>query len=334
MSGIPIRGTTSHMPLQAYTKAIERGARRADFLREYLDALYADAATVGVNPDVLVSQWDLETGSGTSGYWERDGNPGGLAAFDDGSNWGLTFSPQKAARAHVTHLCRYLGIDLSADWIATDARWQAVEDAGYVGSVVTTDDLGNGRWATDPQHAAKLRARYVAYWGEPKVQDQPVKDDNVALNFDPRLVPFPAYRYTWANNKIDGIGQDNLGPRTLRGNVWHRGLTGGQTLDQAVAYLIAPSTEGLTDGYIHNITGELVMLNPMKSLFPDLPAWWEDRAGWANGIYGNGRSPSTDAAGFVARFGGRLGNDIINQDLESLCWATMTPRSARGASRR
>src|SRR5215216_4514070 len=110
MSEIPIKGRATGSADAAYKIAKQRGAKRLEFTRDYFKALYADAAVRGIDADALVAQWDLETGSGTSDYWVHDGNPAGLAAFDDGSNWGLTFSPQKAARAHVTHMARYLGI--------------------------------------------------------------------------------------------------------------------------------------------------------------------------------------------------------------------------------
>src|SRR3954447_15348140 len=176
MSSIPIRGQANGSAGNAFATAQQRGARRLDFTRDYFTALYSDAIARGLDADVLVAQWDLETGSGTSGYWGNDGNPAGLAAFDDGSNWGLSFSPEKAARAHVTHMARYLGLtNVPADWIATDARWDAVDEAGYVGSVTTTADLGNGRWATDTQYADKLYERYVAYWGEPTTSQEKPK---------------------------------------------------------------------------------------------------------------------------------------------------------------
>lgn len=136
------------------------------------------------------------------------------------------------------------------------------------------------------------------------------------LNFDPALVPFPTYEHRWALNKVDGHGQNNFGTRTHRGIAWHRGITGNQTLDAAVGYLIAPSTAGLTDGYIDRISGRLVMMNPMKRMFPDLPSWWEDRAGWANGPY-RSADAAPDGRAFVAAYGARLGANIINQDLES-----------------
>ncbi|HEV2074212.1 MAG TPA: glucosaminidase domain-containing protein [Thermomicrobiales bacterium] len=185
MSGIPVRGQARGSADAAFAAARKRGCQRLDFTRDYFTALYRDAATLGIDADVLVGQWSLETGDGTSTYWIEDGNPGGLAAFDDGSNWGLTFSPEKAARAHAVHMARYLGsTNVPDDWIATDARWQAVADAGYVGTVTTTDDLGNGRWATDPQYASKLRSRYVAYWGEPGTTPvQPAGGTDVAITF-------------------------------------------------------------------------------------------------------------------------------------------------------
>lgn len=160
---IPIRGASHGSPGAAYETAKRRGAQRLDFLLAYLTALYADAATVGLRADVLVAQSDLETGAFTSTYWTRDGNPAGLAAFDDGSSWGLTFTPAKAARAQVTHMLAYLGIEPPPGWKATDARWQAVTDAGYFGSVRTTADLGNGRWATDPLYGSKIEQRHAAY---------------------------------------------------------------------------------------------------------------------------------------------------------------------------
>ncbi|HVL25232.1 MAG TPA: N-acetylmuramoyl-L-alanine amidase [Thermomicrobiales bacterium] len=168
MSGIPIRGHAKGSADAACATAKARGARQLDFTRDYFVALYQDAAARGIDADVLVAQWSLETGDGTSEHWQEEGNPAGLGVFDDGSHLGLAFSPRTAARAHVTHMARYLGMGaMPADWIATDARWQAVADAGFVGAVTTTADLGNGRWATDPDYASKLRSRYLAYWGEP-----------------------------------------------------------------------------------------------------------------------------------------------------------------------
>lgn len=182
MGGIPIRGHARGSADAAFETARKRGCQRLDFTKDYLKALYADGVKLGLDPDVLVAQWSLETGDGTSSAWTEQGNPGGLGIFDDGTNLGLSFTPANAARAHVTHMARYLGTDnVPADWIPTDVRWNAVADAGYVGSVSTTDDLGNGHWATDPDYASKLRSRYMAYWGEPiDTHTTPPKDNTMA----------------------------------------------------------------------------------------------------------------------------------------------------------
>jgi len=167
VTGIPIRGAATGTAARAYEIAVKRGAQRLDFTRAYFVSLYAVSAQLGINADVLVAQWDLETGRGTSAYWVNDGNPAGIAAFDDGTNWGLTFTPETAAGAQAAHMGRYLGIEVPDALRKLDARWDAVATAGYVGTVTTTADLGNGRWATDPDYAQKLYDRYVAYWGVP-----------------------------------------------------------------------------------------------------------------------------------------------------------------------
>jgi hypothetical protein len=165
---IPIRGTAKGNPDLAYARAMQRGAQRPAFLHAYLTALYHAAEVLGLDGDVLVAQADLETDSFRSDYYLRDGNVAGFGAFDDGSNLGLTFTPQWAGIAHASHMGAYAGVDVPPEWIRIDPRWQAVADAGYVGTVTTIDDLGNGRWATDESYGSKLRSRYTAYWGEPE----------------------------------------------------------------------------------------------------------------------------------------------------------------------
>lgn len=171
---IPLRGTASGTPLDAYNTAIRRGARRGDFLSLYLKALYDDAATLGINADVLVAQWDLETGAGTSARWINEGNPAGIGITDGKTDAGHRFNADEAARVHVTHMACYLGITPHPSWIAADFRWQAALDAGFFGSVTTTADLGKGKWATDPDYADKLLSRYTAYWGTPTKEEPPM----------------------------------------------------------------------------------------------------------------------------------------------------------------
>lgn len=288
MIPIPIRGTARGSAGAAFEIAKRRGAQRLDFTRDYLVALYADAAARGVNADVLVAQWDLETDAGRSAYWQRDGNPAGLAAFDDGSNWGLTFTPQTAARAHVVHMCAYAGIDVPEDWRAVDARWDAVTAAGYAGTVSTTDDLGNGRWATDPAYAAKLLGRYVAYWGEPAI---PTKEPAMATfgNVPPiRVVD----RQFVTATKPPGNGWDDLGTRDVLGVVLHRMLGSLRGTDSFFRTANALTDYGLgveaTDG--KDLAGVLYQ--------------WNDpfgrRSGWASGPVSK---PYGDGKAFVDAYG-------------------------------
>ncbi|MGB3330154.1 MAG: peptidoglycan recognition family protein [Thermomicrobiales bacterium] len=162
---IPIRGLARGTAQLAYTIARQRNPDLPAFTLDYFIALYADAAARTVNADILVAQWDLETDRGRDTDWTEDKNPAGMAIFPDGSSWGLTFTPATAARAQVTHICRYLDDDVPADWIALDARWDVPEMRAMVGTVTNVEDLGNGRWATDPNYASKLIGRYESYWG-------------------------------------------------------------------------------------------------------------------------------------------------------------------------
>ena len=297
MAGIPIKGAARGTPGQTFVKAKQRGAVRLDFTRDYFAALYADAKTLGINADALVAQWDLETGAGTSTYWIHDGNPAGLAAFDDGSNWGLTFSPEKAARAHVTHMARYLGLDdVPADWIKSDARWDAA--GKFAGTVSTTADLGNGRWATDKDYGSKLKQRYEAYFGP--YQEAPPMADKITFG----KVPHPQYqnRPIW---KPEGAGQNNLGKRSVKGVVYHR---------------ILGSLWG-TDGYFRNagvnaLTDYGVGVQATDGATNDgVILRWNDpygyQSGWASGTY-NG------AYGDGEKFVQKYGVNAINRDQVSI----------------
>ena len=164
--GIPISGEATGSADLAYEIARERGAERPGFTQDYLVALYEDAATRNINADVLVAQWDLETASGTSHYWVEYGNPAGLGVTGDPSSDPDEFTAESAARAHVVHMCAYLGItDLPPDWIATDPYWSKVEENGLIGSVTTTADLSGG-WSMDPDYGNKIDERYAYYWGD------------------------------------------------------------------------------------------------------------------------------------------------------------------------
>ncbi len=314
MSGIPIRGTARGSAGAAFTIAKRRGAQRLDFTRDYLVSLYAVCATLGINADVLVAQWSEETGDGTSAYWLNDGNPAGIAAFDDGSNWGLTFTPETAAGGQAVHMCRYLGMTVSAELQKLDARWQAVADAGYVGRVTTTADLGNGLWATNPSYAKNLLERYTAYWGEytdaipvpTPSKETPVSDTA------PKKITFgkvPKFGYTdrqsQTADKPEGVGWDNLGKRNPKAVVLHR-MVG--SLTGTDSWFGSPSVGSLTDFGIGIKAQD-------GANYSKLIMQWNDpygyRAGWAsgpvNGAYGDGLAIVT-----------KYGINAVNRDCISI----------------
>jgi hypothetical protein len=66
MSGNPVRGQAKGSATAAFATATARGAQRPDYTRDYLVTLYEDAAARGIDADVLVAQWSLETGDDTS----------------------------------------------------------------------------------------------------------------------------------------------------------------------------------------------------------------------------------------------------------------------------
>lgn len=285
MGGIPIRGHARGSAEAALATAKKRGCGRIDFTRDYLVALYNDAATLGIDCDVLVAQWSLETGDGTSSAWIEQGNPGGLGIFDDGTNLGLTFSPHNAARAHATHMARYLGAtNVPADWIKTDVRWGAVADAGFVGSVRSTEDLGNGRWATDPDYASKLRSRYVAYWGEPVTAQE--GSEHVDITFG--RVPIYGFEDRFIASKREGFGWNNLGPRQIKFVTLHR-MVG--TLRGTDSYFRNPAISSYTDFGISTSLSD-------PGLTPGTIYLWNypngSRAPWASGPvsapYGDGKA--------------------------------------------
>ena len=299
MTGIPIRGKAKGTAAQAYATAVRRGAKRLDFTKPYFVALYAVADSLGINADVLVAQWDAETGAGTSGYWINDGNPAGIAAFPDGTNWGLTFTPETAAGAQAAHMARYLGMAVPAALQKLDARWDAVATAGYVGTVTTTADLGNGRWATDPNYAALLMERYVAYWGPyaPSTTTtpapKPTGDSTVSETITFGRVPKPAAKQINTSGKPEGTGWNNLGKRVPLFVVLHR-MVG--TLAGTDSWFAEPSVGSLTDFGIGVAATDGASKSGELHQYNDPTGY---RSGWASGPVS---SPYGDAAVLLAKY--------------------------------
>lgn len=302
--------------------ARERGAQRIDALREYLVEIYRLASAAGIRAEIAVVQsWhetaDPDTGAPwTSKWWRERLNPAGIGitgtpSQDDKSR--VFPSGESAARAQLVHLYLYAKSSELPPALkphrGEDPRWDAAQ--GNAGKAPTLAGLA-GTWAEDPGYATKI-VRHLNDL-EPSFR----KEQPMSLNFDPALVPFPKHRFKLATAKVEGVGMNRLGSRQNQGIVFHRALSGNQRFDDAVDWLRHPAVEGLTDGYIDHRTGEMVLINPMKAMFPsEVPESWADMAGWANGRYRNAEA-SADGRAFVAKHGGRFGASAINQDLESM----------------
>lgn len=171
---IPITGPSLGTPEAAAARAIERGAKRPDYLITYAPALWSDAEFVGLRADVLWAQADLETGNRRTGvgfqsdHYDKEGNTAGMGITDDkpDSSPGHVFEPAEMARMQVCQMAGYAGIRPPEEWIRANFRWDDMIRLGYFGSVKTTADLGGGRWATDPDYGAKIEERHALYFTE------------------------------------------------------------------------------------------------------------------------------------------------------------------------
>lgn len=141
----------------AYAK--KQGARRQNFLADYLAELWRLCTTYGFAFEYLVGQSKNETAAWTSAIWQQYGNPAGLAVTNSQNLSVVYENGTDAARAHVVHwyAYRYGRIPESHElyaYRALDGHYDAVfttkdqRGVPLAGSVTTIADLNmDGRWA-------------------------------------------------------------------------------------------------------------------------------------------------------------------------------------------
>lgn len=114
----------------------------------------------GLSPELVIAQWDLETGKGTSTHWINRNNPGGIGVTDGGDLGYSWPTPEDAAQAQVVHLSAYVdGYNRNLRrYLADDPRYLLVLQTDWAESVKTVADL-TGKWATDPQYGEKIAGR-------------------------------------------------------------------------------------------------------------------------------------------------------------------------------
>ena len=312
----PCRGSVDAI----LTYATAKGAKRLSDLCAYLETVYRIAPQIGLRAEVVVAQSAHETGIWTSAHWVNSLNPAGIAITSSTATSPVFATGEAAALAQLTHLWLYaVGTSLPTGLNETsDPRWDAAVSAGRAGIATTLDDL-SGTWATDTAYAVGIVKHLNALEAAGALTSTSGASTVATYNFDPALVPLPKHDLDLNYTKTTGMNK--LGNRTLRGIVFHRCLSDGQTFAGAVDWLKRPSTAGLTDGFVDHRTGQMRFINPMKSLAATftgtIPSSRADMAGWANGPYKSALA-SADGRAFVNAYGGTLGADIINQDLESV----------------
>lgn len=142
-----------------------------DEVHRYVFELYRLCQLVGFDFRILFAQAWHETDGFTSKWWRERLNPAGIGitgdpAQNDASHTWATGTD--AARAHAAHMWAYVepNSDGMAEYWHYDPRFEAVYEAGFDGTVRTLGDLGNGKWATDPQYAEKIAAKANQIFGK------------------------------------------------------------------------------------------------------------------------------------------------------------------------
>jgi hypothetical protein len=113
---------------------------------------------------VPFGQWCCETGQGTSSYWIKNLNPGGLRITFSGEVSNTWANGRVAALGMLHRLCLYIygtAPDAISDGLPFDPAPQAVGQAGYLGIAKKIQDLST-RWAADPNYANVIQQRLNA----------------------------------------------------------------------------------------------------------------------------------------------------------------------------
>jgi hypothetical protein len=138
-----------------------RGAT-AEFMLEIAPALWVEAVTHGLDPCVVIAQSAKETAFGRFGRAVVPAahntcglkilNPAGLADNDPFAHE-MFSSWRVGARAHVQHLCAYLGRPAPEIELTARAKW--VRNANR--PILNVEELG-GRWAPSPTYGSEIAA--------------------------------------------------------------------------------------------------------------------------------------------------------------------------------
>jgi hypothetical protein len=153
------RGTVQQA--ERYLLARPHGEYSEDDVRRIVRLYFETAASVGLDPLLVIAQLVLETGHLTSFWSQRPRrNPAGIGVTGAVGE-GLSFPDwDTAVRAHVGRSLAYALHDGAENPAQSQLIAEALSfrplPAMYRGAVRKLGDLGHGVWAADNQYAAKL----------------------------------------------------------------------------------------------------------------------------------------------------------------------------------
>lgn len=284
------------------------GTARVADTEAYIAEVFRLAPAVGIDPSVVIAQWHLESDSGRSSHWREKLNPGGIGVTDGGDVSIDYRTGASAARGQLLHLWAYATTArvpaVLTPYMALDPRFKLVRR----GAAPTIQGL-QGRWATDPNYAAKLCARGNLIWPDVPEQEaapepkptpprvEPKPGPTPKPNMTKGLVPMPPFAKRLILDKPPGVGYDNLGPREVWGATRHR-MQG--TLWGTDGYFRQAGVRALTDFGLDHQTAELLMwCDPFGGMTP-----------WASGPVS---APYGDGAAFLAKWQARYGPSVVNR---------------------
>lgn len=143
-----------------YVLTVEPSNKPGGVSEKFVREAYRLEALSSISAEVVVSQWAVETGAGTSPSWSTRLNPAGIGITDGGDKGYSWPTPEKAAQAQVVHLSGYVqGYNRNLrSYLDQDPRYLLVLETDFAQSVKTVADL-TGKWATDPQYGDKIAWR-------------------------------------------------------------------------------------------------------------------------------------------------------------------------------
>lgn len=164
-AGTPILGRSQYSARQLARWYASVGHRsRATVPVEVLSQLFIEEGSLeGVRGDIAFCQSMVETGwltFPTARMPPRNNNFSGLGAVDGGTGSSAFSSARIGVRAQIQHLKGWAAPITPAQLKTplVDPRWRYFNPTGQIRD---WDQLGNGRWASDPRYGATILAVYA-----------------------------------------------------------------------------------------------------------------------------------------------------------------------------